>query len=241
MNDEEYINHKNSIKYLNNNKFKISTKRTLDDPLNPDFIDINEVDISDIPNENTAKKTLSVAEKLLQVKESPIKNDLFNFPGAVEVAQKNADQLKQPNSDYQVVWDNVYKSMTPKEKLNFHSDQRRKKIQDDIDKFETDEYAKYKERVQKYEDKEYNNYNTRTSNYRKFKTNPLIVEKAKEISLEENFPKIDPKIFVKSEAEIQIERLKEQQERQKAEHSRLVNDTGIAGLFWYRGGPTTFK
>jgi len=220
------------MKYLNNN-FKINTNRTLDDPLSPDFVDINEVNISDIPNENNEKKTLEVADKLDQIRD----------PITLKQAEAMREDFKQSSLSGTEAWNAIYKSMTPQEKINFHSEQRRKKIQDDIEKFESDEYEKYKDKVKKYDEREHNNYNIRTANYRKFKTNPLIVEKAKEIAIEpeSNIPKVDPQIFQKSEAEIQIEKLLKKHLEEKLEHNRLVNDSGIANLFWNRGGPTTFE
>jgi len=222
------------MKYLNKD-FKINTNRTLDDPLNADFVDINEISLSDVPNENISKKnTLAVADKLNQIKDDPA------TPTEAEAARNDFDKFTLSGTD---AWNAIYKSMTPQERINFHKEQRQKKIQDDIEKYESNEYEKYREKVKKYDEREYSNYNTRTANYRKFKNNPLILEKGKEIGIEaeSNIPKIDSKIFQKSEAELQIEKLLRQHRQQKEEHSKLVNESGIARIFWFNGGPINFK
>jgi len=226
-------------KYLNKN-FKISTSRTLDDPIYNEIAntpDINEIGVDDISPKDIAKNTLTVAEKLFQIKDSPIQNDQFNYPGAAADAQKNADQLKQPNSDAQIVWDNIYKNMSAAEKKNFLADEKRKKILQDVEKFDTKALEDFNNRVEKFKNREYNNYKTRVNNYRIAKTNVLIEDKRKELQPEQTKPvEVREKYSVPEESleskinKINFENLLKKVEAEKRQREYDLNNTGIAYL-----------
>ena len=226
-------------KNLNNN-FKINTNRTLEDPIYQEIAntpDINEIGVDDISPKDIAKNTLTVAEKLFQIKESPIQNDQFNYPGAAANAQKNADQLKQPNSDAQIVWDNIFKNMSAAEKKIFLAEEKKKKILQDVEKFDTKALEDLNKNVEKYKDQQYNSYRNRVNNYRITRMNTLIEDKRKELQLEEPKPtEVNKQYSIPEESleskinKINFENLLKKVEQEKQQREFELNNHGIAYL-----------
>jgi len=232
-------------KYLSKN-FKISTSRTLDDPILQEVIktpDINEASLNDYKAADVAENNLSVSQKLNQIRDNPIQSDHFNYSGAAKDTQKMADDLKRPYSDAQIVWDNIYTNMSPAEKKNFLADEKRKKILQDVEKFDSKALEDFNNRVEKFKNREYNNYQNRVNNYRIAKTNVLIEEKKKELGLIEPKPikSNDPIVRIPEDTldfkirDIAFNNLLKKVEAERRERDLDLNNRGIAYVGLMRG------